>query len=276
MNDLDDNIESIMSKSLPEPKIKRVGSLVSESNAQGSESQSAKPLMNPDLAAVKLQKIYRGFRTRRNLADSAAMVEQSWVKLLDFEQLKSSSLSFFVKPETAVSRGAAKVGKGLSKNEKASKLALQHWLEAIDPRHRYGHNLHYYYTKWLLSESTQPFFYWLDVGEGKEVNLEICPRTKLLQQCIIYLGPKEREAYEVIVEDGKFMYKLSKTVIDTTGGPEHTKWIFVLSPSMVLYIGQKQKGRFVHSSFLAGGATISAGRLVIRDGILEVCVCNHF
>ncbi|KAF5768415.1 putative protein kinase RLK-Pelle-CR4L family [Helianthus annuus] len=268
MNDLDDNIESIMSKSLPEPKIKRVGSLVSESNAQGSESQSAKPLMNPDLAAVKLQKIYRGFRTRRNLADSAVMVEQG-VKLLDFEQLKSSSLSFFVKPETAVSRGAAKVGKGLSKNEKASKLALQHWLEAIDPRHRYGHNLHYYYTKWLLSESTQPFFYWLDVGEGKEVNLEICPRTKLLQQCIIYLGPKEREAYEVIVEDGKFMYKLSKTVIDTTGGPEHTKWIFVLSPSMVLYIGQKQKGRFVHSSFLAGGATISAGRLVIRDGILE-------
>uniref|UniRef100_A0A251SGH5 Putative IQ motif, EF-hand binding site n=1 Tax=Helianthus annuus TaxID=4232 RepID=A0A251SGH5_HELAN len=147
-----------MSKSLPEPKIKRVGSLVSESNAQGSESQSAKPLMNPDLAAVKLQKIYRGFRTRRNLADSAVMVEQG-VKLLDFEQLKSSSLSFFVKPETAVSRGAAKVGKGLSKNEKASKLALQHWLEQ------------------------------LDVGEGKEVNLEICPRTKLLQQCIIYLGP---------------------------------------------------------------------------------------
>ncbi|KAF5768737.1 hypothetical protein HanRHA438_Chr14g0650411 [Helianthus annuus] len=269
--------EPPLAKPLPEPKIKRVGSLVSEPKTQGPESPSAKPLMNRDLAAVKLQKTYKSFRTRRQLADCAVLVEQRWWKLLDFAQLKCSSVSFFEveKPETVVSRWsrartrAAKVGKGLSKNEKARKLALQHWLEAIDPRHRYGHNLQFYYAKWLHCESRQPFFYWLDIGEGKEVNLERCPRTKLLQQCIKYLGPTEREAYEVTVEDGKFMYKLSKTVIDTTGGPEDTKWIFVLSTSMVLYIGTKQKGKFQHSSFLAGGATISAGRVVIRDGILE-------
>jgi hypothetical protein len=29
----------------------------------------------------------------------------------------------------------------------------------------------------------------LDVGEGKEINLERCPRLKLLSQCIKYLGP---------------------------------------------------------------------------------------
>ena len=29
----------------------------------------------------------------------------------------------------------------------------------------------------------------LDIGEGKEMNLEKCPRSKLLQQCIKYLGP---------------------------------------------------------------------------------------
>lgn len=140
------------------------------------------------------------------------------------------------------------VGKGLSKDDKAQKLALQHWLEAvwlanilfkhspiialhtsnsnsivfhgqIDPRHRYGHNLHYYYKSWLHCDSQQPFFYWysscwtlyiiyeldqpkqahdywnsvcdrLDVGEGKEINLEDhCPRWKLQQQCIRYLGP---------------------------------------------------------------------------------------
>lgn len=58
---------------------------------------------------------------------------------MDFASLNQSSVSFFNvdKHETAVSRWArartrvAKVGKGLSKDEKAQKLALQHWLEAV-------------------------------------------------------------------------------------------------------------------------------------------------
>ncbi|OQU93166.1 hypothetical protein SORBI_3001G492900 [Sorghum bicolor] len=180
------------------------------------------------------------------------------------------------KPESALSRWsrarmrAAKVGKGLSKDEKAQKLALQHWLEAIDPRHRYGHNLHYYYQYWLHCESKQPFFYWLDIGEGKEVNIDDhCPRWKLLQQCIRYLGPKERESYEVVVEDGKMMYKLSNKIVDTSEGPRDAKWIFVLSTTRVLYIGTKSKGTFQHSSFLAGGATSAAGRLIVENGILR-------
>ncbi|KAL3357399.1 hypothetical protein AABB24_017886 [Solanum stoloniferum] len=230
-----------------------------------------------DEAAVKLQKTYKSFRTRRRLADCAILVEQRWWKVLDSVELKHSSISFFdiEKPQTAFSRWsraltrAAKVGKGLSKDEKACKLALQHWLEAIDPRHRYGHNLHFYYTKWLQVDSKQPFFYWLDIGEGKEVNLEKCPRSKLHQQCIKYLGPVEREAYEVVIVGGKFIYKQSGRVLDTRGGSEEAKWIFVLSVSKDLYIGMKQKGSFQHSSFLAGGATLSAGRLVIEDGILK-------
>ncbi|XP_070051029.1 IQ domain-containing protein IQM6-like [Nicotiana tomentosiformis] len=230
-----------------------------------------------DEAAVKLQKTYKSFRTRRRLADCAILVEQRWWKVLDSVELKHSSISFFdiQKPETAFSRWsraltrAAKVGKGLSKDEKACKLALQHWLEAIDPRHRYGHNLQFYYTKWLQADSKQPFFYWLDIGEGKEVNLEKCPRSKLHQQCIKYLGPVEREAYEVVIVGGKFIYKQSGNLLDTRVGPEDTKWIFVLSVSKDLYIGMKQKGTFQHSSFLAGGATLSAGRLVVEDGILK-------
>ncbi|CAI9770501.1 unnamed protein product [Fraxinus pennsylvanica] len=238
----------------------------------------SKPSSPKHEAAVKLQKVYKSFRTRRKLADCAVLVEQSWWKLLDFAQLKHSSISFFdlEKHETAVSRWsrartmAAKVGKGLSKNSKAQKLALQHWLEAIDPRHRYGHNLHFYYVKWLNSQSMEPFFYWLDIGEGKEVNLvEKCSRSKLQQQCIKYLGPMERKAYEVVVEDGKLCYKQTGELLDTTIEPKSAKWIFVLSTSRTLYVGKKKKGTFQHSSFLAGGATLAAGRIVVENGILK-------
>ncbi|XP_073317869.1 IQ domain-containing protein IQM2-like isoform X2 [Primulina huaijiensis] len=231
-----------------------------------------------DEAAIKLQKVYKSFRTRRKLADCAVLVEQSWWKLLDFAELKHSSISFFDidKHETAISRWsrartrAAKVGKGLSKNGKAQKLALQHWLEAIDPRHRYGHNLHFYYAKWLNSQSKEPFFYWLDVGEGKDANLiEKCPRLKLQQQCIKYLGPMERKAYEMAIKDGKLLYKQTGEFLDTINEPKGSKWIFVLSTSRILYVGKKWKGSFQHSSFLAGGATLAAGRIVSEKGVLK-------
>ncbi|KAI3801204.1 hypothetical protein L1987_29308 [Smallanthus sonchifolius] len=235
---------------------------------------SPRPVSELNAAATTVQKIYKSYRTRRNLADCAVVVEELWWKALDFAALDRSSVSFFnvEKHETAVSRWArartraAKVGKGLSKNEKAQKLALQHWLEAIDPRHRYGHNLHMYYDIWFESESSQPFFYWLDVGDGKEVNVEKCPRPNLQRQCIKYLGPNERESYEVIVENGKLVFRQSGLLLETTEG---SKWIFVLSTSSNLYVGQKKKGLFQHSSFLAGAATTAAGRLVAHDGVLE-------
>lgn len=78
---------------------------------------------------------------------------------------------------------------------------------------------------------------------------------------------KEREAYEVIVESGKLVHRQTGVLLDTTVG---YKWIFVLSTSRALYVGQKKKGVFQHSSFLSGGATTAAGRLVAHDGVLEV------
>ncbi|RLM99499.1 hypothetical protein C2845_PM06G03780 [Panicum miliaceum] len=263
-----------------------------------------------EAAATTVQKMFKGHRTRRSLADCAIVVEELWWKLYDQASLDRKSVSFFAggKQETAASRWVragkriAKVGKGLCKDDKAQQLALRHWLEAvttrnpnshclsstpihscgvihalksepvhgnhqqIDPRHRYGHNLHLYYDIWFQSSSTEPFFYWLDIGAGREIHHPSCPRTKLNSQLVMYLGMNERAAYEVVVEDGRLTYLQSGLLVNTT---DESKWIFVLSTSRSLYVGQKKKGQFQHSSFLAGGATSAAGRLVAKDGVLK-------
>lgn len=82
----------------------------------------------------------------------------------------------------------------------------------------------------------------------------------------------ERKAYEVIVEEGMLVYKQSREILDTTGEPQGVKWIFVLSTSKAFFIGPKRKGVFHHSSFLAGGATSAAGRIVVEKGVIKAIV----
>lgn len=88
---------------------------------------------------------------------------------------------------------------------------------------------------------------------------------------LIWLAQKEREAYEVVVEKGKLLYRQNGVAVETiTTKDSKAKWIFVLSTTRTLYVGQKIKGQFQHSSFLSGGATTAAGRLVAHNGVLEV------
>ncbi|XP_073260983.1 uncharacterized protein [Populus alba] len=89
--------------------------------------------------------------------------------------------------------------------------ALQRWLEVIDPRHRVGRNLSFYFQKWMTVGSGQPFFYWLDVGDGKTEEHPECSREKLRH---------ERNTYLELVSKSKVVESIMSLVLRSVSNTE--------------------------------------------------------
>lgn len=83
----------------------------------------------------------------------------------------------------------------------AKMMDLQYFLEMVDLKHRHGSNLRSYHTYWRNSSSNENFFYWLDYGDGKNIELPQCSRERLEKEQVRYLTREERLNYMVMVDE---------------------------------------------------------------------------
>ena len=84
--------------------------------------------------------------------------------------------------ETEEEKAASRERKAREKQRKeryAKTMGLDYFLEMVDHKHRYGSNLRRYHHEWKQSDTHENFFYWLDYGEGKELDLPDRPRSRL-------------------------------------------------------------------------------------------------
>ncbi|KAF9955492.1 hypothetical protein BGZ65_003361 [Modicella reniformis] len=290
---------------------------LSSSSQQPSDAQE-----EPEFrAATVIQSAYRGFRTRQELQyGHTNLASKKWRGLIDYSRQmyihridasRATSLTSNTSPHKQKVRWAwrraeflaSRLAKGsscVSEMDETLMLTNEHWLELTDIKHRYGSNLQCYFNYWLQQDTKQPFHYWLDKGEGKDVDLEERPRALLEEQQVQYLKEDERKGYAVYVVNGLLYYKESGELVHTippsmqvneevdvtkllpetnADDDEETKrekkrvrgknkYIYVTDPEGTLYVHRKVKGRFHHSSFLGGGAVCSAGAIIVNQGIL--------
>ncbi|KAF9584698.1 hypothetical protein BGW38_005506 [Lunasporangiospora selenospora] len=246
---------------------------------------------------------------RRNLYAPPTTTTQKWSQLIEHSRVKyvnKLDASGQRLASTLAWRRAqflsSRIGRGSGDipAEDALLLLTGHWLEMTDEKHRYGSNLKIYHEHWMKEETSENFFYWLDYGKGRHVELPGRSRENLEAQRVTYLNPHEREQHVVHVENGLLVYKSSGEPVHTLpesveAGNEvdlshvlpeisekddeatkaekkkicrKSKYIYVTDTAGTLYVGKKVKGHFHHSSFLGGGVVCSAGGIVVNRGEL--------
>lgn len=114
-------------------------------------------------------------------------------------------------------RQKRKETKAKRRNDATMMMGLQYFLEMVDLKHRYGSNLRQYHEEWKKADTNENFFYWLDHGDGRHVELSTCPRDRLEREQVRYLSREERQYYRVEVDsDGRLCWAKNGARIDTT------------------------------------------------------------
>lgn len=103
------------------------------------------------------------------------------------------------------------------RDKHAKMMGLDYFLEMVDHNHRYGSNLRRYHAEWKKSDTTENFFYWLDYGEGKDLDLEDRPRSRLDSEFVRYLSKEDRLKYLVKIDnEGRFIYAKNGNPVTTS------------------------------------------------------------
>jgi hypothetical protein len=126
-----------------------------------------------------------------------------------------------IEGDTEEARAASREAKAKEKQRRekyAKTMGLDYFLEMVDHKHRYGSNLRRYHKEWKQSQTHENFFYWLDHGEGKNLDLPDRPRSRLDTELVRYLSREERQKYLVHIDEmGRFVF--SKNGIPVTTAP---------------------------------------------------------
>lgn len=101
---------------------------------------------------------------------------------------------------------------------------------------QYGTNLKSYHDAWNKSDTKHNFFYWLDNGSGKELDLPDCGREQLDKERVTYLSAEQRKNYLVDVgKDGLLYWHRNGRKLDTAKG----KWEDLGNGRGIGYKGEK-------------------------------------
>jgi hypothetical protein len=88
----------------------------------------------------------------------------------------------------------------IERDKAARMMGVEYFLEMVDGKHRYGSNLRRYHQEWLKADTQDNFFYWLDHGDGLNMDLEDRPRKRLDTEQVRYLSREERTRYLVEID----------------------------------------------------------------------------
>jgi transposase len=137
--------------------------------------------------------------------------------LLSDSSSSESSSDEDASPEERAAARARREKATAARRHEARMMGIRYFLEMVDQKHRYGSNLCRYHEVWKRTNTHENFFYWLDYGEGRNVEVDGCPRDRLEREQVRYLSREERQYYLVEVDnEGRLCWAKNGQRIDTT------------------------------------------------------------